>query len=86
MQKAFEETVELYYNVDVLNDSDDEIPLPPYLERAMVIYVQARIAEDRGEMDKYEYLMVRFHKMVEKHESSKVWGMRMLSSGSYAIR
>jgi ATP/maltotriose-dependent transcriptional regulator MalT len=86
VQKAFEETVELYYNIDVLNDSDDEIPLPPYLERAMVMYVQARISEDRGEMDKYEYLMARFHKMVEKHESSKVWGARMLSSGYHAIR
>ena len=83
---AVTESMTAYQDIDVLNDSNDEIPLPPYLERAIVVYVQARIAEDRAEMDKYEYLMARFHKMVEKHESSKVWGARMLSSGYHAIR
>ena len=79
--------MELYYNVDVLNDEADEIPLPSYLEKALVYYVKAKMAEDIGEFDKKEYFMREYKKITEKYESSLKAGARMMATpGPYAIR
>ena len=84
---SFEETVDLYYNVDVLNDEADEIPLPSYLEKALVYYVKARMAEDVGEFDKKEYFMREYKKITEKYESSLKAGARIIATpGPYAVR
>ena len=86
VQKAFEEAPELYYNVSALEDESDTIDLPEYLAKALVYYVKAKIAEDRGELEQKEYLMREFRKMVEKHENAKVAGPRRVMPGSHAIR
>jgi len=83
---AFEETVTLYYNVDVLNDELDTIDLPEYLAKALVYYVKGKLAEDRVDIDQKEYFMREFRKMLEKHENSKIWGARMMIPGPSAIR
>ena len=83
---AFEETVTLYYNVDVLNDEFDSIDLPEYLSKALVYYVKAKVAEDRGEIEQKEYFMREFRRILEKHESSKIRGPRMIGPGPSAIR
>ena len=83
---AFEETVTMYYNVDVLNDENDDIDLPPYLSKALVYYVKAKTAEDKMNIEMKEYFMKEFRRMVEKHESGKIWGSRRIMSGSNAIR
>jgi len=83
---AFEETVTLYYNVDVLNNEADTIDLPTYLSKALVYYVKAKIAEDQLEIDAKQYFMKEFYKMLEKHENSKVWGQRIVIPGTHAIR
>lgn len=82
----FEETVSLYYYVDVLSDESDEIDLPLYLTKALVLYVKAKIAEDSMNIEAKEYLMKEFRKMLEKHESGKIWGARQLMPGTGAIR
>ena len=82
----FERTVTLYYDVNVLNDESDTIDLPPYLSRALVLYVKGQLAEDQGDVKMKEYFMKEFRRMVEKDASSKVWAARMISSGPYAIR
>ena len=82
----FEETVTLYYDVNVLNDESDTIDLPEYLSRALVYYVKGKIAEDRMEIEEKEYFMKEFRRMLEKHESSKIWGARMIGPGPSAIR
>lgn len=82
----FEETVTLYYDVNVLNDETDTIDLPEYLAKALVYYVKAKVAEDQRDIELKEYLMREFRKMVEKQESSKIWGARLVVPASNAIR
>ena len=83
---AFEETVTLFYRVDVLNDETDTIDLPEYLAKALVYYVKAKVAEDQRDIELKEYFMRECRKMVEKQESSKIWGARLVTSPSNAIR
>ena len=82
----FEETVSLYYYIDVLNNEDDTIDLPLYLCKALVLFVKAKVAEDSMNLEMKEYFMKEFRKMVEKHESGKIWGSRRIMTGSGAIR
>jgi hypothetical protein len=86
VQQAFEETVDLYYNVDVLNNENDTIDLPVYLSKALVYYVKARLSEDARDLEGKEYYMREFRRMVEKHQSSLVKTGRFMSSGAHAIR
>ena len=71
---AFEETVTLYYNVDVLNDEDDELDIPRYLATAVVYYVKAKYAEDTGEIELKEYFMREFRALTEKFHAGKQKG------------
>ena len=85
-ETLFEETITLYYYVNVLNDELDTIDLPEYLAKALVYYVQSKVAEDRGEIEQRTYYLKEFQRILEKHESSKIWGARMMVSGPSAIR
>ena len=64
VQQSFEETPDLYYNVDVLNDEEDTIDLPTYLQRALVYYMKARVAQDSMDIKGYEYFMREYKKMI----------------------
>lgn len=80
------ESFNVLQDVDTLNDENDEIDLPEYLAKALVYYVKAKVAEDRMDIEAKEYFMAEFRKMVEKQESSKVWGLRKMSSAPSAIK
>ena len=82
----FEEVVNMYYDINVLNDEDDDIDLSDYLSRALVYYVKARLLEDQLNLEGKEYFMAEFRKMIEKYNNTRVAGMRMVSSGTHAIR
>tara|TARA_R110000824_G_scaffold55067_1_gene151682 strand:+ start:564 stop:977 length:414 start_codon:yes stop_codon:yes gene_type:complete len=69
-----------------LKDEGDDIDLEPYLSKALVYYVKARLFEDAGDMDRKSYMMKEFSKMVEKHNNAKIWGSRRIMSGPNAIR
>jgi len=86
VQKAFEEAPELYYNVSALVDETDTIDLPEYLTKALVYYVRAKVAEDQGDIEQKEYNMREFRRILEKQESSKIRGPRMMIPGSHGIR
>jgi len=86
VQKAFEEAPELYYNVSALEDESDTIDLPEYLAKALVYYVKAKIAEDRGELEQKEYNMREFKRLLERNESSKIWGARRIGTDETAIK
>ena len=86
VQQSFEETIDLYYNVDVLNDESDTIDLPEYLTKALVYYVKARMAEDRMDIEAKEYFLKEFRAITEKYESSKAWGGRRVIPGAHSIR
>jgi hypothetical protein len=83
---AVTEAFTVYTDIDALNDEADEIDLSEYLCKALVYYVKAKIAEDMMQLDQKEYYMREFRNILEKHESSKVWGARQLGTGPHAIR
>jgi len=85
-ETLFEETVTLYYDINVLNDESDTIDLPEYLAKALIYYVKAKLAEDERDAGARDVLMKEFYAIIEKHESSKIWGARMISPGPNAIR
>ena len=82
----FEETPSLYYAIDVLADESFELDLPNYLQKALVYYVKAKVAEDAMNIKARDYAMREFKKMIEKHENSRISGLRIISPGSHAIR
>ncbi len=69
---------------DIADESDD-IDIQPYLAKALVYYIKAKIAEDSMEIEVKEYFMKEFRKMIEKKESAYSAGPRMVRSGSNAI-
>ena len=89
-QIAYEEMTvygsDSYDGIRNLSDESDIIDLPPYLSKALVYYVKAKFSEDVGDIDKKEYFMREFRKMVEKQQNALVKTPRMISSGMHAIR
>tara|TARA_R100001163_G_C5068358_1_gene208478 strand:- start:8382 stop:9368 length:987 start_codon:yes stop_codon:yes gene_type:complete len=80
------EQITIYVDTEVMQDESFELDLPIYLQKALVYYVRAKMAEDQGNLDLREFAMREFKKMVEKYESSRISGIRIMSSGSHAIR
>jgi len=85
-ETLFEETVTLYYDVNVLNDESDTIDLPEYLAKALVYYVKAKMAEDQGDMERMQYNEVQFRALMNRYENSRIWGSRRVAPGIGAIR
>jgi len=84
--KAYRDFSYILTDVDALNDEFDTIDLPEYLAKALVYYVKSKLSEDRGEIEQKAYFMREFQRILEKHESSKMWGPRMMIPGSHGIR
>ena len=80
------ESAVIYTDVSGLVDESFDIPLQPYLSKALVYYVKAKFFEDGGDIQQREYFMKLFHKQIEKYNNSKVTGIRIISSGPLAIR
>ena len=71
-------TATVSHDVSELQDESFELDLPPYLSKALVYYVKAKFAEDQMDIERKEYFMREFKKLVEKHESSKISGPRRI--------
>ena len=87
--KTISDGLEIEYTYNPANtivDESDSIDIPEYLAKALVYYVKARIAEDQMDLEAKEYLMREFRRILEKHESSKVRGPRVMVPGSHGIR
>jgi len=84
--QQFEETVTMYYSVDVISDEDYEVDLPSYLQKALVYYIKAKVAEDSLDIQAFEYFMKQYKKIIEKYESTRISGPRIISPGSHSIR
>jgi len=82
----FEETVTLYYDVNVLNDESDTIDLPEYLCKALVYYVKSQVAEDQVDLWRHLYNRKQFRALMDRYESSRMWGSRRVDPGVGAIR
>ena len=86
VQKEFEESPDLYYNVDALTDEGDIIDLPEYLAKALVYYVRARIFEEVGDLEGTMYNMGQFRALMNRYENSRIYGSRRVAPGVGAIR
>ena len=84
--RAYRDFSYIIIGVDVLNDEADTIDLPEYLAKGLVYYVKAKIAEDQGDIERKNYNMKEFRRILEKHESSKIRGPRMMIPGGHGIR
>ena len=80
VQQAFEETVNLYYNVSVLEDESFELDLTRYQANAVVYYLQAKKFEDAGDIERYEYYMKKFKNQLEKASGSRQYGPHFVQS------
>ena len=79
------ESFTFYKDVDTLNDESDEVRVSSYLSKAIVYYVKARVAEDTMNIEAKEYFMKEFRKMLEKHNNTRVGGLRITAVGSHGI-
>ena len=84
--KAYRDFSYLISDIDTLNDESDTIDLPDYLSKALVYYVKAKLAEDKADIEQKEYNMREFNRLLEKNESSKIWGARKIGTDETAIR
>ena len=75
----FEETPNIYYALDVLEDESFDIDLPDYMCKAIVLYLKARQAEDSNNIELYEYFMSRFRKQIEEFKAIRHPGPKMVS-------
>jgi hypothetical protein len=75
-----------YSPTNAIVDETDTIDLPEYLAKGLVYYVKAKVAEDQGDIEQKEYFMREFRRILEKHESSKVRGPRVMIPGTHGIR
>ena len=83
---AFHEDMVVYEGVDIMEDESFEIDLPDYLVKALEYYLKAHLIEDAGQIEMKEYYLKQFKKQIEKHATSRSWGMRGIASGPHAIR
>ena len=79
VQKAFEETPELYYNVSALVDESSTLDISRYQANAVVYYVKAKMAEDMGDVEQREFFMGEFKRQLEKGNSA-------LKRGPYIVQ
>ena len=84
--KAYRDFCYLISDIDTLNDEADVIDLPDYLAKALVYYVKAKRAEDMMDLEQKEYNMREFKRLLEKNESSKIWGARRIGTDETAIK
>ena len=86
MYQVYRDFCSIQADITSMQDESFDLDLPSYLQKALVYYVKAKLAEDSGNIELKEYSMREFKKMIEKHENSRISGLRIVSSGSHAIR
>ena len=69
--------------ISVMQDESFELDITHYQATAISYYLKAKYAEDAGNIEMKEYFMREFRRMVEKHESSKIIGPRILQGYSH---
>ena len=73
-------------DVNVMEDEDFDLDVSPYLAKAVVYYLKAKMAEDKRDFKSKEYFMKQFKELVEKKQSANIWGPRVIVPGSGSIR
>ena len=71
---AFYEQIFVYESVDVMDDEAFDLDLPRYQANAIVYYLKAQLAEDRGDIEQREFFMREFKRQLEKSNSANKRG------------
>ena len=74
----FEETPDLYYALDVMEDESFDLDLTRYQANAVVYYLQAKKFEDACDIERHEYYMAKFRKQLEKASGSRKSGPHVI--------
>lgn len=82
----FGSRISFQQNIIVMEDETYELDLPIYLQKALIYYIKAKLFEDIGDMKMREFFNREFKRQVEKHNNGRVPGLRMVSTGSSAIK
>ena len=73
-------------DVTVMEDESFEFDLPENLNLALEYYLKAKMFEQAMQIEQKEYFMKEFRKQLERHDSSRQWGVRLVAPGPHAIR
>ena len=84
--KAYRDFSYILSDVDTLNDEADELPISEYLSKAVVYFLKAKIAEDKGNFQLKDLMMKEFYRIVEKSDNAKIHTIRKVAPSSAAIR
>jgi len=76
---AFYEQISVYEGMEVLQDETFELDISRYQANAVVYYLKAKLAEDRGDMEQREFFMREFKRQLEK-------GVSALKRGPYMVQ
>jgi len=76
---AFYEQISVYEGMEVLQDETFELDINRYQANAVVYYLKAKLAEDRGDMEQREFFMREFKRQLEK-------GVSALKRGPYMVQ
>ncbi len=83
---AYRDHCYLVSDVNVMEDEDFDLDLPPYLCRAIICYMKARAMEDQGEFKAKEYYMKEFYKKIDKYDGSLIKTIRQIQAPKVGIR
>ena len=84
--KAYRDHCYIVSDVNVMEDESFELDLPSYVQKAIVYYLKARVAEDKFDLEQKEYFMREFHKMIDKYDNSLVTTIRQMQAPKVGIR
>ena len=71
---VFYEQLSVYEGVEVIEDESFELDITRYQANAIVYYLKAKLFEDMGDLDKREYFMREWKKLVEKERGARKRG------------
>jgi hypothetical protein len=86
--KVFYDPTLIYQKLSFLEMVDEsfDIDITRYQSRAIVYYLKAKSAEDRGDFQLKDLMMREFYRIVEKSDNAKIHTIRRVAPSSAAIR
>ena len=84
--KAYRDHCYIVSDVNVMEDESFELDLPSYINKAIVYYLKAKLAEDMMEIEAKEYFMREFHRIIDKYDSSIISTIRQIQAPKTGVR
>ena len=72
--KCYRDFCYIQADITAMENEDFDLDLTRYQSNAVVYYLRAKIFEDAGDIEKYEYYMRQFKKQLEKGSGSRKYG------------